>query len=141
MSIRIIALTDGFRRAGIAHPALPAEYNEARFDKAQLAQLVAEPELVVWRVGKDGKTELLSHYTGAEATADRLGKTETVATSEPAPAAAEITALQERLAEVEAERDQWKAAHDTLAEQLAAIAPPVTGETTATPATESGKKK
>jgi len=45
--IRITAKKDGFRRCGIAHPAAPAEYPNDRFSGKELAQLKAEPQLVV----------------------------------------------------------------------------------------------
>ncbi len=45
--IRITAKTDGFRRCGVAHPAAPAEYPNDRFSVKELAQLKAEPQLVV----------------------------------------------------------------------------------------------
>jgi hypothetical protein len=37
----------GFRRAGVFHPAGPAEYPAGTFSAAQLAALRAEPALVV----------------------------------------------------------------------------------------------
>ena len=45
--IRITSKRDGFRRAGIAHPATPTDYANEVFTKQQLAQLKAEPMLVV----------------------------------------------------------------------------------------------
>jgi len=45
--IRIISKKDGFRRAGKAHPAEPMDYPADAFDKDQLAELQAEPMLVV----------------------------------------------------------------------------------------------
>lgn len=45
--IRIISKKDGFRRAGKAHPAEPRDYPAKAFDKDQLAELQAEPMLVV----------------------------------------------------------------------------------------------
>ncbi|MFW5838254.1 MAG: HI1506-related protein, partial [Desulfovibrionaceae bacterium] len=38
---------DGFRRAGLAHPAQPTEYPDGAFSPEQLEQLLAEPMLVV----------------------------------------------------------------------------------------------
>ncbi|WP_036552027.1 HI1506-related protein [Neptunomonas japonica] len=45
--IRIIAAVQGFRRAGIAHPAEPTTYPVSDFSKGQLEQLQSEPRLVV----------------------------------------------------------------------------------------------
>ena len=45
--IRITSKVEGFRRAGIAHPASPTDYANDAFTKQQLAQLKAEPMLVV----------------------------------------------------------------------------------------------
>lgn len=67
--IRITARRDGFRRAGIAHPARPTEHPAERFSAEQLAQLQAEPMLVVELVetarpepadGKPGKSKATS---------------------------------------------------------------------------------
>ena len=53
--IRITAKAEGFRRAGVAHPATPTEYADDAFTAAQLAQLKAEPMLTV-EVIKETKT-------------------------------------------------------------------------------------
>lgn len=45
--IRITSTQNGFRRAGIAHPAGTTEYTDETFTKDQLATLQAEPKLVV----------------------------------------------------------------------------------------------
>ena len=45
--IRIAARRDGFRRAGIAHPAASTDYPAERFTDAQLKQLLDEPQLIV----------------------------------------------------------------------------------------------
>lgn len=45
--IRITAAVNGFRRAGIAHPAEPTTYPLAQFSEAQLEQLHKEPRLSV----------------------------------------------------------------------------------------------
>lgn len=45
--IRITSKIDGFRRAGVAHPAAPTEYPDDKFNKEQLAALKAEPMLIV----------------------------------------------------------------------------------------------
>lgn len=47
MPIVITSKQDGFRRAGIAHPAKPTEHPDDRFDEEQLAALEAEPMLIV----------------------------------------------------------------------------------------------
>jgi len=43
----ITSKKDGFRRCGIAHPARPAEYPDTAFTGVELAQLRAEPMLVI----------------------------------------------------------------------------------------------
>lgn len=53
--IRITSKTAGFRRAGIAHPAAPTDYQDDAFTKAQLAQLKAEPMLVVEEIKEAAK--------------------------------------------------------------------------------------
>jgi hypothetical protein len=45
--IRITSTQDGFRRAGISHPAGPVDYADDAVTPAQLKQLQAEPKLVV----------------------------------------------------------------------------------------------
>lgn len=45
--IRITAKREGFRRAGMVHPAAPTEYPDGTFKPEQLALLKAEPMLVV----------------------------------------------------------------------------------------------
>lgn len=45
--LRITAAVAGFRRAGIAHPALPTEYPVERFSDEQIAALLEEPRLTV----------------------------------------------------------------------------------------------
>jgi len=47
MAIRITAKKDGFRRCGIAHPAIATEYPVDQFSKKDLVALQAEPMLVV----------------------------------------------------------------------------------------------
>ena len=45
--IRITARRDGFRRAGVAHPAKPVDHPIDRFTDTQLAALKADPMLDV----------------------------------------------------------------------------------------------
>lgn len=47
MPVIITAKKDGFRRAGLAHPAKATEHPDGRFTPTQLAALQAEPMLVV----------------------------------------------------------------------------------------------
>jgi hypothetical protein len=47
MPITITSKKEGFRRAGIAHPAAPTSYPEDAFTPEQLAAIQAEPMLVV----------------------------------------------------------------------------------------------
>jgi len=56
--IRITAKREGFRRAGMVHPATPTDYPDDAFTAAQLAQLKAEPMLVVEAIKDEpaGKT-------------------------------------------------------------------------------------
>lgn len=46
-SVRITSTKAGFRRAGIAHPAEAVDYPAGTFTEEQLAQLKAEPALIV----------------------------------------------------------------------------------------------
>ncbi len=48
--IRITSKKDGFRRAGLAHPAQATDYHDDKFAPEQLAALEAEPMLVVVRL-------------------------------------------------------------------------------------------
>jgi hypothetical protein len=50
MPIRIRAMRDGFRRAGLAHPAAWTDHADDAFSPEQAAALEAEPMLVVERV-------------------------------------------------------------------------------------------
>jgi len=52
-ALRITARRDGFRRAGIEHGASPVDHPLASLSKAQIAQLKAEPALVVVEVEID----------------------------------------------------------------------------------------
>ncbi|WP_319543161.1 HI1506-related protein [uncultured Pseudodesulfovibrio sp.] len=54
--IRIRSHEDGFRRAGMAHPATWKEYPDDTFTEKQLATLKAEPMLQVEEVEGDPKT-------------------------------------------------------------------------------------
>lgn len=49
--VRITSTVDGFRRAGMFHPASPREYPADWFDPEELAALRAEPKLVVQLLG------------------------------------------------------------------------------------------
>lgn len=53
--IRITSKREGFRRAGVAHPAAPTEYPDDAFSKEQLAALKAEPMLTVEQVSEGTK--------------------------------------------------------------------------------------
>jgi hypothetical protein len=55
MTIRITSRVDGFRRAGVVHPATPTEHDDGTFDAKQIAALKAEPMLTVEDLGEDGK--------------------------------------------------------------------------------------
>ena len=48
--LRITSKRNGFRRAGIAHPAHAVDHPADRFDEEQIAALLAEPMLVVEQV-------------------------------------------------------------------------------------------
>lgn len=45
--LRITSKVDGFRRAGIAHPAVPTDHPFERFTPSELAALRAEPRLKI----------------------------------------------------------------------------------------------
>ena len=47
MPIIITSKRDGFRRCGVAHAARPTFWPDGRWSEAELAQLQAEPMLVV----------------------------------------------------------------------------------------------
>jgi hypothetical protein len=54
--IIITSKKDGFRRCGVAHSARPTEHQDDAFTPEQLAELQADPMLVVELVEvKDGK--------------------------------------------------------------------------------------
>ena len=50
MPIIINSKKEGFRRAGVSHPAIPKEYPDGFFTKQQLTQLKAEPMLMVQEI-------------------------------------------------------------------------------------------
>ncbi|KZE34176.1 HI1506-related protein [Crenobacter luteus] len=66
--IRITAKVDGFRRAGVAHPATPTDYPDDTFTEAQLAALQDEPMLVVEVIADEKAGE-----TGSAAKSARAG--------------------------------------------------------------------
>lgn len=45
--IRIRSRRDGFRRCGVAHPAIPVEYPDDRWTAEELEMLQADPMLMV----------------------------------------------------------------------------------------------
>ncbi len=51
-AVRITARVAGFRRAGMAHPAEPVDHEPETFTEAQIAELQAEPMLVVEVIGE-----------------------------------------------------------------------------------------
>lgn len=63
MTIRITSKRAGFRRSGIAHPAVATDYPDERFSAEELERLQAEPMLVVEVIDGKGKP------AGSEATA------------------------------------------------------------------------
>ena len=50
---RITAFRNGHRRAGMAHSTQPVEHPASRFNKDQVAQLLADPRLDVEEVERD----------------------------------------------------------------------------------------
>ncbi|PHS48759.1 MAG: hypothetical protein COB05_04415 [Marinobacter sp.] len=72
MPIRIISSIDGFRRAGMAHPARPCTYPDDAFTVAQLAQLKAEPRLAVSSVQADA----VQPHGASDLSADSQGTVE-----------------------------------------------------------------
>lgn len=65
--IRITARRDGFRRAGMSHPATPVDHPVGTFTKQQFAELMGEPMLVVQEVEvPDPKPEPKSGKAGAD---------------------------------------------------------------------------
>ncbi len=51
-AVRISALRDGFRRAGVAHTKEPVDWPAGRWTTDELTALEAEPELVVVRISE-----------------------------------------------------------------------------------------
>ena len=92
MPVQITAKKDGFRRAGVAHPAVMTEYADDAFTAEQLAQLKAEPMLTV-KVIKATKKDTGSKDAAVapEAAANAEPATET-ATAEPEAASADAPA-------------------------------------------------
>lgn len=91
MRVRIVALQDGFRRCGIAHPAQPVEYPGERFSAAELARLQAEPMLDVELLDDEPAQPLAPlpaevHPTDAAPRAVEAGEA-VAAPAEPVPAA------------------------------------------------------
>lgn len=64
MPIRITSNTPGFRRAGLAHPAGPTDYDIKQFSEMQLAQLQSEPRLHI-EIIADETTDETSGTQGA----------------------------------------------------------------------------
>lgn len=64
--IRITSKSEGFRRAGIAHSSVPTEYPDDAFTKDQLAQLKAEPMLVVEEISTKKSTGKSDDKSGTD---------------------------------------------------------------------------
>lgn len=58
MPVIITAKRDGFRRCGMAHPAIAVEHKDGAFTEEQLAILKAEPMLVVQELAADNANPL-----------------------------------------------------------------------------------
>ncbi|WP_035250872.1 HI1506-related protein [Desulfocurvus vexinensis] len=67
MSIIITSKKDGFRRAGLPHPAQATSYPDDRFSPAELAALQAEPLLVVQVVEDPAAEQQAEDEPGAKA--------------------------------------------------------------------------
>lgn len=65
--VRITSKLDGFRRAGVAHPATPTEYQDDAFSEEQLAALKAEPMLTVELVSEAPKGTKAAGKKGGDA--------------------------------------------------------------------------
>lgn len=57
MPITITSKRDGFRRCGLAHPACAVTYPDDAWTPEQLAQLKAEPNLIVVETSDEGETD------------------------------------------------------------------------------------
>lgn len=79
--IRITSKSDGFRRAGIAHPAAPTDYPDDAFTKFQLSQLKAEPMLVVEEIKEAAKGAKAENSDPAKPAAKGSKAAETDATN------------------------------------------------------------
>jgi hypothetical protein len=84
-AFRITARRDGFRRAGLSHPASPVEHRVGIFTDEQIEALLAEPMLIVepsgmplerWLEEADADRERLAEEEAAKAAAlaDAAGK-------------------------------------------------------------------
>ena len=80
MPVQITAKKDGFRRAGVAHPAVMTEYPDDVFTAEQLAQLKAEPMLTVKVIKATKKDSSSKDAAAAEQTTEAKAElvTETV---------------------------------------------------------------
>ena len=90
MPVQITAKKDGFRRAGVAHPAVMTEYADDAFTAEQLAQLKAEPMLTVKVIKVTKKDNSSKDAAAAEQTTEAKAEpvTETVI-AEPEAASAD----------------------------------------------------
>ena len=64
-ALRIAAKRDGFRRAGIAHPAVATDHPAGRFTPDQVEALRADPMLVVELVAEETQAATGAVYTPA----------------------------------------------------------------------------
>lgn len=67
--IRIRARRDGFRRCGVAHPAIPIEYPDDRWTAEELEMLQADPMLMVEVIAGGAEAEPPSDEAIGEAPA------------------------------------------------------------------------
>lgn len=93
MPVQITAKKDGFRRAGVAHPAVMTEYADDAFTAEQLAQLKAEPMLTV-KVIKATKKDASSKdaVVAEQATEAKAEPATETATAEPEAVSADAPA-------------------------------------------------
>ncbi|CDH07230.1 conserved hypothetical protein [Xenorhabdus bovienii str. oregonense] len=104
MPVLITAKINGFRRCGIGHSDITMSYPDDRFTAAQLAELQAEPLLVV---------TVVSEAAGASQSDDSLSRLDALT--------AEISRLTNELAAVTPTLDTVTAERDTLKKELAEL--------------------
>jgi len=77
--IRITSKIDGFRRAGVAHSSRPSDYPDGYFSDKQLAQLEAEPNLIVQHLANPAAADESDDQGAGEQAGGKKAPTKTAA--------------------------------------------------------------